>query len=265
MAKPPYDLKTDGSWQRYCTAELHRCIGLGGETGRKEWNRLRNNLSTISRIIIADSDFSGKSIEGYDLRYCYFARNKLVGSKISKSKFNQSIFVECNFSQSDVGGADFSEASIRSETIFSDISWNEQTNFHIKKGPLPSTIDISIKEKITKAWRISEFHNGQSHIITKLFAKIIGHGESFSPLFVIAILIIILFACIFFLLGSSDVRFASDTTLDFTLNSARYFLLLSDPYEGKSNILSILGMIEGALGLTFLALLITSITKKFTL
>lgn len=246
-------------WQKSCSDILRECVEVEGPDGREKWDTWKNDSGRKERIIIADLDFSGKNLNGYDFSRCWVGRIKLVKSDLSNTNFMQSIMRDCDLSGSDISSANFRSADLQT-SVMRDLTYNNKTVMEVAKGRIAEDIDQTLRDMAEAAWRRSEFKKNTSHSrLYRYTMEVIGHGERLPRLLLVAFIVILLFSIVY--------CFADDKAnlIQSFVYSVQYFVSLSSPYEDRNFILSAIGTAESVIGLLFLGILVSTLTSKFIL
>lgn len=252
---------TSTTWQDTCAQTLRDAVALGGAAGRIYWDKARQDWVTAraQRPVLKGINLTGADLRGYDFSRawfgeCLFGRANLTGANLS-----QSIFRDCDFTGANLSSASFKNADLKHPgnrllgTVFDDA-----TDMSVNRGQLPIHIDVALRYRAEVAWRSDAWRlNRPRTIAYRFFSTITDFGFGFRRLLLASGLIVVVFAFIFWLLLHSEYN-------DTLQASARYFLNLSDDYNGQGTALEWLGLIESALGLVFFAILISVFTKKYT-
>lgn len=246
----------EDSWAQECTKWLKECVGKGAVTGRDEWARLSSAVPLDRYIRIKDADFSGMDVSGFDFTYCKLRDVQFLGSNLSHSIFRQAIARGCDFSNSDVRGATFQEADLRT-SIMRNVHADDATNLALISGGFPDHMDGLLRDRAEAELRRREFARDRSRgSLHKWVVKTIGYGESVKRLITAALIVIAGFASLF-----RAVDAATTSSAKAVVYSLQYFVALSDPYADSNFALSAAGTVEAALGLVFLAFLLSALAR----
>lgn len=254
------NLQDGRAWAQSCTDELVRCVNLGASRGAAEWARARSVVPDDKHIRLWNTDLSHHDLSRFDFSRCKLKNIKLVGSNLTGASFYQAIARQCDFSRSILFGASFHYADMKT-SIFRHVQVDNDTDFNFNKGNLPDDADLLLKDRAENAWAREELEQDASRgIVSRHITRAIGYGQSPSRLLALAFVAIMLFAAIFWLGGPQDI-----TPFKAIVYSLKYFVALTDPFEETNFALSAVGTIEASVGLIFLALLLSAVTRKLVL
>lgn len=220
----------------------------------------KGKLTDQEHIRIWDLDLSNHELENFDLSRCKLLRVKFVGASLIRSNFEQTIMRECNFTRSKLVGTSFRGADLKT-SIFRNVQIDDETDLSIAKGRLPNDADLMLEDRVKAVWAREEFDQdpsrGKAH---RALVKLLDYGDNLWRLFIAASIVIVAFALLF-------KAAAPPTTswLKVLIYSLQYFVALSDPWAESYFALSVVGTFEACIGLIFLALLLSSITKQLVL
>jgi hypothetical protein len=244
------------AWERECTRTLEDCVSLGAVDGAAKWTQLRSGVPLEKHLRIKDSDFSRKDLSGFDFSFCKFRNVKFVGTNLKKTSFRKAIVREANFTSSDVRGATFADADLRT-SVMRDVHIDDGTDLALISGGFPDHMDQLLKDRAEAARRRAEFERDRSRSpLHKAIVKAMGYGESVKRLLVAAVVVIGGFGFLFWAADRENTSWQ-----EAAVYSVQYFVALGDPYAETNFTLSVFGTLEAALGLLFLALLLSAVTR----
>jgi hypothetical protein len=253
-------MSSDAEWAEKCTKTLVESVALGQTAGAADWKKQRAELTDQEHIRIWNLNLSNKDLKDFDFSRCKFSKVKFIGATLVRSSFEQSILRECNFTHAKLMGTNLRGADLKT-SILRDVEFDKKTNFSIMKGRLPEDADLVFEERAKTAWAREEFDRDLSRgTIYRKLVKAIDYGDNLRRLLAFAVIVIGLFALLFWIAGPAGTPWWRAPVY-----SLQYFVALSDPWAERCFALSTAGTLESCLGLVFLALLLSSITKQLVL
>ena len=249
-------------WQQVCSDALTVALDMGGAAGQKHWDDIRQKWISQKkdRPIIADLDLSGLDLRGYNLARCWIGRISFIDANLSGSNFSQSIFRECDMTSCNIRGANFYGADFNdSQNRLVNTAFDGSTNFEVEESLFPPEMDMALRDIAIAMKRRTQWVHARARSRIYVLANFLtDHGLGLWKACTAALLLIGIFAFIFYCM---DIQLGG---LDSILVSLRFFTGLEDYYSFKSQILSIIGIVESGMGIVFIALLISVFTSKFT-
>jgi uncharacterized protein YjbI with pentapeptide repeats len=264
-------MATNNQWQDTCARGLLDALNIGGGAGRLQWSVLRQQWLTQgeSRVTLIDLDLTERDLRGYDLTRCWIGRTRFVRANLSGADFSQSIFRGCEFDGANIRKASFNDSDLSDEAAsgpnrMTNIRFDRATDMEVRRGMLASAMDQALKDFANTAWRRTDWLNRRSRSpVYRFLTFTTDYGFGVGRFFVVALSVVVCFSGIFYF-ATSHLTDRKVTFAESFLNSMRYFIALSDPYETIHPILSALGILEASLGLVALAMLIAIFANKFT-
>lgn len=270
---------SDNAWQKACTAELLRCARLSPWRRKHAWQTARRHFQRVisraagasgtvpTRIILADFDLSGENLTGFDLSFCYIVRGNFNRSILKRATLVQSIITDCQFSKTDLCGANLSRASIKdSVTGIESISYDDRTRLDLNPRFIPDNLPKALVDRVHGDHR--RFQNGKKRsLIGRAWAKWTNHGRHVWPLVFPIAGVYILFALfhglfIYFTLTPHDRARAVTGGM---LMSSEAMLGIDPSTDMASNLVwRATFHSQAAISLLLLAILIAAITHKTT-
>lgn len=234
-------------WQVECTKALEKAVAAGRK-GREEWEAFRAQIPTGDpRIIIADADFSGKSLQGFDLSRCYITRCRFTAANLSSCNFSQCLFKQCNATDANIEGANFRDADMQGDgLVLNGCRIDGATQFEVPPEKQPDMLpkglaDLAAKARYERLWRNRKSYSP----VVRTMLWLTQHGTSLNRLALLGLCVVAAFSLMFWISG--------DRLLPATLASMAYFLNLDAAHS--SGWLALVGIIESLIGLIFFAVL----------
>lgn len=245
------------TWQKTCTEALEQAVA-SGRNGRQNWEAFRARIPETLRIIIADADFSGKSLAGFDLSRCYITRTNFKASNLSGANLSQSIFRNCDATGANIEGANFRDADAKGDgLILLDCRDNPDTVFDISPQALPSLLPQGLLDAALRAHHERRWRNRKSYSPPFRFVLwLTRYGFSFSRLVAVGGVVVAGFAVCFFIAAGPNSTLAGAF-----LQSFAYFLNLDAAHS--AGWLLFIGQVEALIGLLFFALLTAILVSNF--
>ena len=259
-------------WQKYCTAELQKCIDLG-RRGEAHWAVRRWQLHEESktdprangRIIIADLNASRRILRRYSFFACYLVRCDFSKSNLLGSDFELAIIRQCTFEGADLTLSTFGEADIEGDNDFRNVTaTNGVIDFAVKYENQPLKIDRFLLRAAESARDIDEAIRNEGNFFIRHARTALGHGLSLPRLASGAAMVIALFALGWLFSPIKPEADVAERVGASVLISMRYFLGLTDQFGETFGWWALIGLAETAVGLLFLAVLVAAVSRRFT-
>lgn len=268
-----------GAWQEHCTNELRRCIALG-RRGEAAWAERRWQLfeqaqaeqGPTGRILIADLFARGDDLRRYSFFSCYLIRCDFREANLKSADFDLAIVRACDFSAarltfSTFVGADIADkADIPGKNQFLKVVTNGQIDFALERCELPSLIDSELARRARRAWARQDDLRHEGNPAVRFTRRLLGYGLEIRSIAVVSACLVMGFALIF--LASSDIEDGKPFVVRGSaavLTSVRYFVGLTDVFDGQNGLWAAIGLTETLTGLLMLAILVAAFAKRFTI
>jgi hypothetical protein len=252
------------TWQEECTLALIRClasVGTSPETGRDEWAKTRATLleerakkSRNPRIIIADADFSKKSLVGFDFSRCYIIRITFILANLEGCNFSQAICRESDFTHANLNNAD----ALVSD--FNGCKLNIATPPHQIRN-----VRRWLAERIHEEQYLADIAITKRSRLVRIWDRVTNYGSRLSGLFAFASLAILLFGLLYFLFQDVFgivVTTAHDGFFGMIAFSALNFLGASPQLSTGNALISWITVVNVALGVAAIGIFIAILAQK---
>lgn len=259
------------SWQEKCTAELKRHIDLGvaGEAawGVRRWElfeQAQKEQGPSGRVIIADLDASGDRLRRYSFFSCYLTRCNFSDSDLSGADFELAILRDCNFSGANLERSTFQDADVTGSNQFLKVTTQGRINFAVVKGDLPRLMDDPLVQMARREWAIKDDHLHEGWLIRNL-RRVLGYGLKIRNVGLASLAVVGFFSVLWMfspLAAGEPILMRLGQSV---LCSLRYFVGITEVFDTSSGPWAYVGLFETALGLLLLAILIAALSKRLTI
>lgn len=271
-------MATKNAWQEKCTAELLRCLQVGGKTGAAQWDIVRRDLvqqalkslpNAEARVVIADCDLRQVSLKDWRFDHCYITRTDFTDANLSNANFDRAMLRGCRLVRANLRGAQFARASIDEQSLGWSVVIDKRTNLAFTGNPENlSGFDPNFRRRANEDQKIFDLKSSKKDRLINLWLWTIDYGRSFWRVTFLLLIISVIFGSIYFVLFLMDPStFAKGewTALDFYLMSGQRIINAPALIDGNSGALQFLFLLESSVGYASLALLSAVLLRKLTL
>ncbi|WP_421936292.1 pentapeptide repeat-containing protein [Phenylobacterium sp.] len=270
-------MSTTAAWRQKCTAELMRCLQIGGSAGAREWDAARRRLvaealrlfkEAYARVEIADCDLRKAHLKNWRFDFCYIIRADFTDANLSGASFDRAILRECRLVRANLRGTQFIRTAADGKTL----GWSVQID---KRSTLAFTgtadglagFDWHFRRRAEEDHRIFDIRSANRDWPLKIWLWCIDYGRSATRVGMIVAIFGVIFGTIYlFADRSRPENFVGGpwSALDLYIMSAQRILNSQPDIESKVDWLRLVFVAESAVGFAALALLSAVLIRKLT-